>query len=174
MLPPRLLDGNQRAYPIECLIPSPSMERDLAQLPGSRKLMRFVLPSWQRDEVWSLIKKTQFVEGIFLGFGCGSLVVNGRNWAGENGEPAPMAGWLIDGQQRVSAIRDFLAGKFSIFGSTFWDDIPRAQQLRRFLNEPFPHLEIEYINDEGTLKDLYKRLNRGGVAHTDADMQRLL
>lgn len=173
MLPPRQLNGTQRAFTIDCLIPTPSMERDLAQLPDTRQIMRFVLPTWQREEVWTTEQKISFVEGIFLGFGTGFLVVNGREWVGDEGTPALMAGWLIDGQQRVSAIRDFLAGNYPIFGSTYWADIPRAQQVRRFLNEPFPQMEIVYIGHEPTLKDLYYRLNRGGAVHTDADMLRL-
>lgn len=173
MLPPRLLNGITRSYTIECLIPTPSVEKDLAQMPNSRKIMRFVLPTWQRDEVWSLSQKVAYVEGIFLGFGAGFLVVNGRGWIGASGAPAPMSGWLVDGQQRVSAVRDFLNGTYPIFGSIYWSDISRSEQMSRFLTQPFPHLEIQYIGDETTLKDLYKRLNRGGSTHTDEDMERL-
>lgn len=173
MLPPRLLNGVQRSFTIECLLPSPSMERDLDQLPDSRKILRFVLPPWQREEVWTEKQQVSFCEGIFLGFGCGFLVVNGREWVGSDGTPAPMAGWLIDGQQRVAAIRNFFSGKLAVFGSIYWKDIPVQEQRRRFLSQPFHHLEIEYIADEPTLKALYTRLNRGGTAHTASDMARL-
>lgn len=64
MLPPRLLNGVQRSFTIECLLPSPSMERDLDQVPGSRKILRFVLPPWQRDEVWTEIQ-SRFAKGFF-------------------------------------------------------------------------------------------------------------
>nr|WP_193069032.1 DUF262 domain-containing protein [Pseudomonas fluorescens] len=173
MLPPRLLNGTTRAFTIECLIPTASINRDLTLLPESRQIMRFVLPDWQRAECWDREKKVSFIEGVFLGFGTGFLVVNGREWEGDSAKPAPMAGWLLDGQQRVSAVRDFLAGEFPIFGDIYWPDIPRADQMRRFLHHPFPQMEIEYIGDELTLKSLYKRLNKGGVPHTEADMARV-
>lgn len=65
MLPPRLLNGTTRAFTIECLIPTTSMNRDLTLLPESRQIMRFVLPDWQRAECWDREKKVSFIEGVF-------------------------------------------------------------------------------------------------------------
>jgi hypothetical protein len=76
-------------------------------VPGDRRLLGLVLPPWQRPEVWNDAQKQRFVEGIFLGFGCGQYVINGLEWLSD-GSSAPMSGWLLDGQQRISALRDFL------------------------------------------------------------------
>ncbi|MHC5194730.1 DUF262 domain-containing protein [Pseudomonas frederiksbergensis] len=170
MLPAPLLKGTVRAYTIEQLIPSASMVRDLAQQADSRQIMRFTLPTWQRPETWELKQKVRFIEGIFLNFGCGYLVVNAREWMNTaDAPPAPMAGWLIDGQQRVAAIRDFLAGLFPVFGNVYWNMLDRPTQIRRFLGVSFPHFELEYVADEQLLKEIYDRLNFGGTPHTEAD-----
>lgn len=170
MLPARLLNGTMRAFTIEQLIPSDSMLRDLAQQNDARQIMRFTLPTWQRPEKWTLSQKVRFIEGIFLNFGCGYLVVNSREWLNTpDAPPAPMAGWLIDGQQRVAAIRDFLAGLFPVFGNVYWYMLDRPTQIRRFLGVPFPHFELEYVADEKLLKEIYDRLNFGGTPHTEAD-----
>ncbi|MEG1680878.1 MAG: DUF262 domain-containing protein, partial [Stenotrophomonas sp.] len=73
--------------PVEC---SSSIERNL---------LAYVLPPWQRDEVWSDHQKRRFIEGIFLGLGTGYYVVHAPDWD-ECGQ-RPMSGWLIDGQQRL-------------------------------------------------------------------------
>lgn len=170
MLPPRLLNGTMRAYCIESLIATDSMLRDLSQLPASRQLMRFTLPEWQRPQVWTKQQSIRFVEGVFLNFGCGYLVVNGREWENTpDARPAPMAGWLIDGQQRVAAIRDFLADAFPVFDNVYWSMLDLPTQRRRFLSVPFPQFELEYVSDERLLKEIYDRLNFGGTPHTAAD-----
>lgn len=174
MLPPRLLIGTQRSYSIDFLLPTESTLRDLAALPDARKLMRFTLPTWQRDAVWTLAQQGTFIEGIFLGFGCGQLVTNGKEWTGaDDAVLAPMSGWLLDGQQRVTAIRDFIQDSFPVFDGLRWSDLTKSEQTIRFWNQPFPHFELEYIADEAVLKSLYTRLNFGGTAHTPSDRARL-
>jgi hypothetical protein len=167
-LPSPLLKGTTRAFMVETLMPSASGLEDLAKLPHERQLLRFTLPPWQRPEVWSLSQKRRFVEGIFLGLGCGYLVVNGSDWD-RDAQPMPMSGWLIDGQQRVSAIRDFIEGRLEIFGGIHADDIDRVTLINRFWRVPFPHFELDYTDDELVLQELYDRLNYGGTPHTPED-----
>jgi len=168
MIPGPLLLGTTRQFQIEHLLPTESRSNDLAQLPDERKLMCFTLPSWQRPEVWSMDKKVRFIEGIFLGLGCGYLVVNRYEWL-DGGRPAPMSGWLIDGQQRVAAIRDFINDEVAIFDGSRFSDIDQRTIRRRFWYASFPHFELDYTDNEAILQDLYDRLNFGGVAHTPED-----
>ena len=73
-LPPKLLEGNRCEYTIGRLIEDVPAETTRA---GERQLLGLVLPTWQRPEVWTVEQKRRFVEGIFLGFGCGYYVTNG-------------------------------------------------------------------------------------------------
>lgn len=118
-LPDALLSGTSREFPIEHLF-AEHAEHQLQ--PGERPLFAFVLPPWQRDEVWDSSRKRRFVEGVFLGLGTGYYVVHATDW--DDAGRRPVSSWLLDGQQR--------------------------------------------------LRDLYERLNFGGMPHTEADRARLL
>lgn len=159
-LPEPLLRGTRREYSIERLVESTPIE---PTLPDERRLLCLVLPPWQRAEVWSRQQKQRFVEGIFLGLGCGYYVTNGFDWL-DNGTPAPMAGWLLDGQQRISALRDFFADELTIFGDVRFATLTGAE-ARRFKRESFPCFELSYTDNESALKELYDRLNFGGTPH---------
>jgi hypothetical protein len=168
-LPPPLLTGTRRDYPLEYLLAATPVEPTLSE---ERQLMGLVLPPWQRPEVWSLSQKIRFIESVFLGLGTGYYVLNGADYA-QDGTPLPMSAWLIDGQQRITAIRDFLNDEFCVFGDVMYSALERPVALKRFLRQPFPCFELEFVQDEAVLKELYFRLNYGGTAHTEADLNKL-
>lgn len=160
-IPPPLLTGSRREYTIGHLVDSTPVD---PTTPMERRLLSLVLPPWQRPEVWSALQKRRFIESIFLGLGTGYYVVNGLDWDNA-GACLPMAGWLLDGQQRICAIRDFLNGTLVVFDDVKFTEFSKPDQVR-FLRNPFPCFQLEYTSDEDTLKELYDRLNFGGTAHT--------
>ncbi len=166
-LPKPLLTGTMHDYGIGALVDMPAL---VPAVPSERRLMNLTLPPWQRPEVWSADQKRRFVEGIWLGLGTGYYVVHASDWD-EAGRPKPMSGWLLDGQQRISALRDFLSGEMVIFGDVRFTEMSVPDQLR-FKRRPFPCHELDYTDNEDTLKELYDRLNFGGTPHTEA--QRVL
>lgn len=168
-LPEPLLSGTRREVTIDFLLNGAPIVCTRAD---ERQLLTWVLPSWQRPEVWGYERKKAFVEGIFLGLGTGYYVVHEPDW-NLDGSPKPMSGWLIDGQQRISALRDFLQDKLTVFDGILFSDLDRATQRKRLLNKPFPYVSLEHGQNEQTLRDLYVRLNFGGIAHTLADLQRV-
>lgn len=162
-LPKPLLTGTMHDYGIGALVDIPA---PVPAVPSERRLMNLTLPPWQRPEVWSADQKRRFVEGIWLGLGTGYYVVHGSDWD-DAGNPKPMSGWLLDGQQRISALRDFLAGEMVIFGDVRFTDLSVPDQMR-FKRRPFPRRELDFTDNEDTLKELYDRLNFGGTPHTEA------
>lgn len=160
-IPRPLLSGSRREFTLSHLVDG--TPADLTT-PQERRLLNLVVPPWQRPEVWSEQQKTRFIEGVFLGLGTGYYVVNGLDWD-SSGKCLPMAGWLLDGQQRISAIRDFLNGDLVVFSDVKFTDFSKSDQVR-FLRTPFPCFQLEYTGDEDVLKELYDRLNFGGTAHT--------
>lgn len=160
-LPQRLIDGVRREYTIGHLFESSMVDPTTSE---ERRLLTQVLPPWQRPEVWTMEQKRRFIEGIFLGLGCGYYVVNGKDW-GRDAQPLPMSGWLLDGQQRLCALRDFVQNGLVIFTDVTYAGLSLKEQ-RRFMNEGFPCFELEYTTNENALKELYDRLNFGGTPHT--------
>ena len=74
------------------------------------------------------------------------------------------SGVVIDGQQRLKAIEDYLNDRFEVFGYKYSDlDV---LDHRDFENIPFP-CRVLHVWDEQELRDTYNRLNFGGVAHND-------
>ncbi|KSQ21715.1 hypothetical protein APB26_32560 [Pseudomonas aeruginosa] len=163
-LPPKILDGSHREYPISMLWEGTPVR---TTVPAERQLLNLVLPPWQRPFVWSAEQQIRYVEGIFLGLGTGTYVVNGREYDGD--ENVHMSGWLIDGQQRITSISRFIKGDLAIFDDLRYSDLSIADRRRRFDNVVFPCIELEYQPDEERLIELYLRLAFGGVAHTEAD-----
>lgn len=166
-LPVKILQGANRVMPIEMLLRPPVIPAKGEERP----LLCWILPPWQRAEVWSMERKKAFIEGIFLGLGTGFYVVHQPEYHGDGA--LPMSGWLLDGQQRLSAIRDFVQGDLAIFDGVKYSDLSVGEQRRRFLSVVFPCVELEYQPDEQRLRDLYLRMNFGGMPHTESDLQRL-
>lgn len=166
LLPTPILEGAQRSYSISTLWEA---THALKTQDSERQLLGLVLPPWQRPSVWTDQQQIRFLEGIFLGLGTGFYVVNGRDYEMDGTEMA-MSGWLIDGQQRITSIARFVSGELSVFDGIRYADLSKAEQRRRFNNVIFPCIELEYQPDENLLKELYRRLNFSGTAHTAADL----
>lgn len=164
-IPTPLLKGVTHAYDIDRLFLTPSSTG--SPVSGERSLLGLMLPPWQRSEVWTDFQKVRYVEGIFHGFGLGTYVINGMDWQ-KDGARKPMSGWLIDGQQRIGAIRDFVQGRLTIFEDVTFGSLS-APEAKRFLRRNFDCFELEYSEDENQLKDLYDRLNFGGTPHRESE-----
>ncbi|AYG47913.1 DUF262 domain-containing protein (plasmid) [Pseudomonas sp. Leaf58] len=165
-LPEPILTGTQRSYTISSLWQGTAARPNQT---SERQLLNLVLPSWQRPPCWSNEQQIRFIEGIFLGLGTGFYVINGREY-GDDGKDLPMSGWLLDGQQRITAIARFINDEIAVFGGIRYSSLSVAEKRRRFENIVFPCIELEYQADETLLKTLYRRLNFSGTAHTLVDL----
>ena len=172
-LPDRLLSGTACPRTISSLWEEGRVEMTTA---GERQLLSLVLPPWQRPSVWDVERQRAFVEGILLGFPPGAIVTVAPDWStGSDGKVLvkPGSNWLIDGQQRVTAIQEFIEGRLQVFEGVLYAAIPRAEQLRKFDRVVLTRIELPSSTSEATLKGLYRRMNYGGVAHTQDDLDRL-
>jgi hypothetical protein len=146
-----------RAYPLEQILPRErGFNRDL--LPGERALGGYILPPFQRPPVWTDEQKVRLIESILDELPVPPYVAN-RDL--EDGYLYDR--WLLDGQQRITAILEFVEGKFAVRGLRF-PEVSKGDQLW-FLNRPFHCLETE-LRDEALLKEVYERLAYGGTPHT--------
>ena len=123
---------------------------------GERQLGPFVLPPFQRAAVWTPEQKTRLVESLWMGLPIAAYVYNTTNTL-----RAPDM-WLIDGQQRWTAIREYVAGEVEAFGYRF-HELGQLDQ-RQFRTKPFPSIRMQ-TTDMALLRDVYERLVYGGTPH---------
>lgn len=127
-------------------------------LTGGPSVMGYNLPVWQRPFVWSKDQSVSLIENIWLGFDIGTYTFNRRY-----DDPA-YDNLLIDGQQRLKSIQDYLTGKFPVFGY-LWSEVCRSEQ-RDFKRRHF-HCYITSSKDDEYLRNYYNMVNFSGVAHTE-------
>jgi hypothetical protein len=126
--------------------------------PDERRLGSFVLPPFQRPAVWSLGQKIRFIESIWNGLPLGAYVVNRVLTPFSS----PVDNWLLDGQQRITAIMDYVGDAFPIMGYR-WSELTKQDQMQ-FGMTPMSCLETQ-LTDIDQLRDIYDRLAYGGTPH---------
>lgn len=125
---------------------------------GERELGWMVLPPFQRPLVWTLDQKVRFVESCWMGLPVGVFIINRPN-----NMYSPFYNWLLDGQQRVTAVYEYMADAFPVLGFRF-SELTDADERRWSMGTSFAHLET-HIEDEASLRDVYDRLAYGGTPH---------
>jgi hypothetical protein len=152
--------ANSMAASIGAILMTPDDVGRQPLAPDERRLGRFVLPPFQRPAVWSEAQKVRFIESIWGGLPLGAYVYN---------QPArfrsPYDQWLLDGQQRVTAILEYVADAFPVLGYR-WSEITKVDH-RMFKMMPMACMETQ-IEDEAQLREIYDRLAYGGTPHDPA------
>ena len=129
-----------------------------------RTVMGFRLPVWQRGSVWTESQKISFIESAWKGIPLGTYSFTQIFKIGH-----PLDNLLIDGQQRMSAIDDYVNDKFKVFGYYF-SEIGEID-IRMWNMIVFPSYVIAN-EDEEYLKNYYNLMNFGGTAHKDSERAR--
>lgn len=137
--------------------------------PDQEYLLGHVLPPFQRSLVWEEDRMIAFIESAILGIGLGTYCVNvvpdtfTRDEKGNVQVPETDM-WLIDGQQRFTALSRYFQDAFPVFGY-HWSELPAPDQ-RDFRSIHFGYVELR-STDVDYLRVVYDRLNFGGIAHQD-------
>lgn len=174
-LPEPMIRGTQSARGIEDVMRTRNPDHEHLFHPGQKTIGHFYLPPFQRPAVWSDAQSARLIESIHLGISIGSIVVSGcRNVEkvvedGVTVERFPIdSDWLIDGFQRLNAIRRYMDDDLAVFDGTphehRWSDLSPVQR-RRFGNTNFGFITLGETDVEG-LKLIYDLMNFGGTAHT--------
>lgn len=170
-MPDRLIDGSTSNPGIDTLLHALERGPDAdAQLfePGQEWLLGTFIPPFQRPVVWEEARMVRFVESAWLGVHLGVYVVNNAMDApmtklpdgGERFHPTDR--WLVDGQQRLTALHCYFNDAFPVFGAR-WSEVDKVDR-RRFGRREFARVTTRIYNEDD-LRVLYDRLNFGGVAH---------
>jgi len=128
-------------------------------VPQGRTLCGFVLPSFQRGAVWTRTQCVRFVESAWQGVDLGRYVVNTPN---DSDLLSDIDDLLLDGQQRLTALRAYVDGAFEVYGCVF-AEVPELDRSR-FLRRLFPMVTTR-LDSAAEAEALYRLLNFGGVPH---------
>lgn len=139
---------------------------------ASRFVMGFPLPSWQRDSVWTDEQKIRFIISIWTEGDLGSYLINEvpelfYEDARAVVRSRPFADCLLDGQQRLSAIQDYVDDKIAVPDdqgvARYYVELSNKEN-RFFRNRAFSATTVS-SEDERELREIYDLRAFGGVNH---------
>jgi len=123
----------------------------------------FRLPDFQRPRVWTLEQNVKLIESMWKGIPIGTYSVNQiQNFEMESETFQKYDSLLLDGQQRIAAILDYMGDKFAVFGNLFSDlSVP---DQRHFEQLKFPY-RLTHFQEIEDITEYYDTMNFGGVEH---------
>jgi len=144
-------------------VPWNHVESNLETLAGDGELR--LDPDYQRTHVWTPEQQIAFVEFQLMGGEVSrTLVFNAPHW-NRSGEQYVE---LVDGKQRLEAVRAFMRGDVPAFGRRLHEyegRFPTMDYQLRFQVCALPTRE--------EVLQLYLKINAGGTPHTKAEMDRV-
>lgn len=122
-------------------------------------------PEYQRGHVWTREQQTAYVEYQLMGGEVSrTIIFNSPDWYSDKAEYIE----LVDGKQRLEAVRAFMRGDLPAFGHTideFEDKLPTMEYRFRF--------QICTLPTRKEVLSLYLKINAGGTPHTQEELDRV-
>lgn len=147
------------------------LQKDCALYGGHLELV----PDFQRGHVWTEAQQVAYVEALIAGRVTCRIMLNGPGFnsisvAKHEGDMHPHILQCIDGLQRLTAIRRFMAGEFAVFGDLHAADLHGSPFDPRRIRIKF---EIYAFAWRVELLEFYLALNSGGTPHSDEELARV-
>lgn len=112
-------------------------------------------PFFQRKLVWRLAHKVDFIKTILCGYPFPEIFV-ARGDIDLDSMQSTSA--LVDGQQRMTTIKEFLEDKFSVDGMKYSDLAPSEKEA--FLKYEIAIIDLDLQQHDEQIIEIFKRLNR--------------
>lgn len=182
----RVLNGNTRGlidiytqkpdkveHEFESLVDKYGMQRVDSQLSeviliGLKYDDEYIIPEYQRDLVWSLKQKQDLIMSVLIDNPIGDFVFKEVRI----NKGATFHYSVIDGQQRINALREFVTNQFPMEDGRFFSNLLYWDQRRvferRVMYYTVPNASLE---DE---IDIYLGRNKGGTAHTKKELDKAI
>ncbi len=130
--------------------------REIVDLMSAMKSARLTLsPYFQRNLVWRDTHRREFIDTILKGYPFPQIFL-ARGPIDLDTMEASQA--VVDGQQRLNSIRDFINGKLNVNEKTFKD--LSTKEREDFLKYEVAVIDFDLNVDDPRLKDVFHRLNR--------------
>ena len=122
-------------------------------------------PDYQRAHVWTERQQRAYVEYCLQG-GEGSQVLYWNSIGWDTTDPHPVE--LVDGKQRLEAVRRFLRGELTVFRDIVYD--PSGPRMP--LDFGFK-MKIAALPTRHEVLHWYLAINAGGTPHTEEELDRV-
>lgn len=123
-------------------------------------------PDYQRGHVWTDEQRTAYVEFILRrGQSSRTILFNCPNWT--RGDPGKLE--LVDGKQRIEAVRSFMNDRIPAFGhlhSEYEDKLV-------FAGRPDFVFCVNELPTRAEVLQWYLQLNAGGVVHSESEIRKV-
>lgn len=130
--------------------------RDLITVVNEISSGRLILDAYfQRNLVWREIHKQDFIKTILLGYPCPQIFISRGTI---DVDLMQTTSCVVDGQQRLNAIGEFIAGGFSVDGRSYQQ--LSGDEKADFLKYELAVIELDLDNNDPRVKDIFQRLNR--------------
>ena len=123
---------------------------------------------YQRGWAWDEYDAQLLIESIYQGIDCGKILVRKRSFEeievlAAKGEKELAFNDLVDGKQRLNAVKRFLLGEFADLNGNYFGDLSWYSQHKLTNNQLFSFAEMpEDTKDEAVLKQFLK-MNHAGA-----------
>ena len=122
-------------------------------------------PDFQRGHVWTESQQRKYVEYILRGGNSSKEIYwNCNGWMGSFKGPM----YLVDGKQRLEAVRKFLRNELAIFDGNYLKNFEDKIPLDAIFN-----FNINNLKTRKEVIQWYLDLNEGGTPHTDEELERV-
>jgi len=129
---------------------------------------KYIIPQYQRGLVWSMKNKQNLISSIMSGSPIGEFIFARKEIDSKDTHHVEWT--VIDGQQRVDALRGFVSNEFTDRGGRYFKEYSYREMV--YLTERFSNFSAVYIQDltKKEQAEMYISKNIGGVAHTDEEL----
>ena len=164
------------AYTVDWLLSG--LEKSLASIQSSMEMAggSFDLnPDFQRGHVWTDAQRAAYVEALLRNMTTGRILFNCPGWTNNpdaGGDIPSNTFQCIDGLQRLTAVRKFLAGEISVFGGMVAEDL-RGSPFDPFRMTYRLQIGVYEFSTRAELLQFYLDLNVGGSAHEPQEIERV-
>lgn len=123
-------------------------------------------PDFQRAHVWTPEQQRGYIEYVLQGGEVGKqLIFNCTNWD-KFSEPGVFA--LVDGKQRLEAVRAFMRDELTVFGGN------KCSEMGRFPVFDYTfRMRICKLDTRAKMLRLYLNINAGGTPHSFEEIERV-
>ena len=130
--------------------------KELIDLVNEIKNKRLIMsPYFQRNLVWRQVHKVDFIKTILLGYPFPQIFIAKGNI---DLDTMTTTSCIVDGQQRMNAIFEFIKDKYQVDGKYFSNLDSSIKE--RFLKYQIPIIDLDIDNEDPQIIEIFQRLNR--------------
>jgi len=126
---------------------------------------------YQRDFVWSIRDNQLLIESIYQGIDCGKIIVRKRGWKELEelkGESELAFHDIVDGKQRLHAIKSFINNEYTDLNGNFYSDLSDYSQSKLTDHHLFSYGEMPENSKDSDVIKQFLRLNFTGVPQSQS------